>query len=249
MKNLIILLLAFCFISIITTSFWGNDSLEIKNDTNIISRKWDFSGKDKIGILILDFNSFKPKRIYSNLYECRNDLKILSDDSLKEKAITFIESIWPYWPRNNKIDAISYRNTINQKLKIDDYDKFVLFDLSPSDFGGFFLYHRCSGLLVFAGSIVWNGTGKQFFPGEEIDLNYLEINSDEIENPKTIQVVSPEVAVSTEDGIEAFNYAKKYNFVKDYSNRNYHVLIIAYAKRVGFFDPNYAEWIIILYRS
>lgn len=211
---------------------------------------WSFSGnKSELTILILDYKTLKLKTIYNQINPCRDDNVLLSDDSLKKKAISFVESIWPYWPRNQRINAIEYRNLIERKMDVENYENFVFFRIRPADFGGVFIYHACSGLLLFAGSIVHNGTGKQFYPADPLSLNYIYTRSDSSKKPTHTKVIVDNKLVNEQEGLFAFESVRQLNIVHDFAEYSYKAIIYLYAKRIGLFDPTYAEWVIVLYRK
>ena len=209
---------------------------------------WYINRKASIGVFIVDYETYKPKRYYHNLYSCRENLGLLAPDSLEKKLVTYLMSIWPYWPRNQRLGSSQLQLQFKNKLSFQDFDRFILFNLQ-ANFGGRFLYDKCSGLLVFAGSVIHNGKGRQFFPAESLPIDNLKKLETIRKHPISIKVIGLFGDTTFEDGIKAYKESENYNFIQAWADYDFNVLVLLYPKTIGFFDPNNAEWIFIIYTS
>lgn len=125
--------------------------------------------------------------------------------------------------------------------------EFVVLLMRPSDFGGVAVCDRCSGRVLFAGSVVWNGRGQQLYPVDPIASYALQRTSDQAASPRRIDVAG--YGGDQEDGLAAWDSVLELNLVKELASAPYSVLVYLYPRTVGAFDPVTADWVIFLQRD
>jgi hypothetical protein len=127
----------------------------------------------------------------------------------------------------------------------------AVLEIPPGDFGGFAVLNRCSGLVIFAGSILWMGKGEQFFPANPINPGLLAHKKTSINSPQRVDVIfGPYVGlVEKESALSAWDSIQDLNIVQDLAVSPYDVLVYLYPRTVGMFNPADAEWVIFLQRK
>lgn len=125
-----------------------------------------------------------------------------------------------------------------------------MLEIVPGDFGGVAISDPCSGLVLYAGSIVWAGGGEQLYPAAPIRSDALKRVSQQISPPRRVDVViGPYADGDEEGGIAAWNSVKDLNLVQEIASAPYSVLVYLYPRTVGMFNPANADWVILLYRG
>lgn len=128
-------------------------------------------------------------------------------------------------------------------------DAFVFYD-APSDFGGAAVVSKRSGLSVFGGSIVWLGTGEITYPKTWRPAQDLASGCPAVGAPRPLagydlatgsKATTAEIAAAhaevAQTAVPAAFWGGGYLF---------DVVVLKYARGVGAFDPNTAEWIVIV---
>jgi len=113
-----------------------------------------------IAIITLDFQTLDRKGVYFTRQEpCDRHHPAINDEEIAARVGDIFRATQAYW--SGKIDV----------SRVAD---FVISVMPPSDFGGFAASHPCSGLVLYAGSIVWSGRGEQIYPAIPIHSNALQ---------------------------------------------------------------------------
>jgi hypothetical protein len=125
-----------------------------------------------------------------------------------------------------------------------------VFYVSPTDFGGASAVSSDTGLALFGGSIVWDGAGDITYPttwrpaaelasgcahsgGAGVALGYDLVFGGPLSSPE----VDAAVAVVADTALMQAFWGGGYVFT---------TVVLRYPRSVGFFDPNTAEWVVIL---
>lgn len=128
-------------------------------------------------------------------------------------------------------------------------DAFVFYE-SPGDFGGASVVSTDTGLTVFGGSIVWDGAGDITFPsgwrppeqlgfgcapsgGIPTSRGYDLISGSALESAAVAAAVDVVAQTALPEAMWSGGYV-------------FDAVVLAYPRSVGVFDPNTAEWIVIV---
>ena len=173
----------------------------------------------------------------------------VSEEILRERAGGIFNAVGQYWPRRVITDDEGEREELDFSTKI--VGDLAILEIPPGDFGGFAVLHRCSGLVLYAGSIVWSGTGEQFYPAEPIRADALLRQKKPVSSPKKMDIIiGPDVySVENERGIDAWNSVQDLNIVQDLAASPYEVLIYLYPRTVGEFNAANASWVVFVQRN
>ncbi len=201
-----------------------------------------------IGIIVLDFQTLQLKRAYFNVQTPCSEVRPPVDDAeLKSRAGGLFNAVGKYWSRRIVKDENGVREELD--FEVSYKGDLAVLEMEPGDFGGFAVSHRCSGLVLYAGSIVWSGTGRQLYPAISIPPNALKrAPSRRAPTPERIDVVSVPYA-NEDEGIAAWKSIQDLNFVQDMAHGPYSVLVYLYPRSVGVFAPSNADWVIFVHRS
>lgn len=125
-----------------------------------------------------------------------------------------------------------------------------VFYVSPGDFGGASAVSGDTGLALFGGSIVWSGAGEITYPatwrsapelgsgcapsgGAGVALGYDLVAGTPLSSPE----VDAAVAVVADTALMQAFWGGGYVFT---------TVVLRYPRTVGVFDPNTAEWVVLL---
>ena len=202
-----------------------------------------------VAMIVLDYQSLEIQRLYARKQTPCDDLNApLPDDILLKKASGFFDAVdayWTYW-------IVTDEHGQPQKImgfEIKHAHDLAVLEMEPGDFGGFAIMHRCSGLLNFAGSIVWAGTGEQLFPAVPLKPKQGSLSGEQIMSPESLEVLIGPGAhqVDPTQGNQAWESARQLDVVQQISRYPHRVLVYLYPRSVGMFAPERASWIVVVY--
>lgn len=200
-----------------------------------------------IAIITLDFQTLQLKNAYVTYQKpCGNQNHPVSDDELRWRAGGIFDATGEFWSGQVDEETIGRREVL--RFDVSHVGDFVVLEIAPSDFGGVAVSHPCSGLVLFAGSIVWNGQGEQLYPAVPLPPDRLQRTSDQAPPPDRIDVVGTYVT-DEEGGLAAWNSVRDLNLVKDLAVPPYSVVVYLYPRTVGMFDPDAADWVIFVHHG
>ncbi len=202
-----------------------------------------------IGIIVLDFQTLQLQRAYLSVQTPCDELNLpVDDEELALRAGGLFSAVRRDWPRR----ILEDEEGVREELAFETSHKgdLALLELLPGDFGGFAVLHRCSGLVVYAGSIVWMGTGQQLYPAMPIDPGALKRTwRHQVPPPEQIDVmIGPYARGAEAEGLAAWRSIQNLNFVQDLASGPYSVLVYLYPRSVGAFAPAHANWVIFVHR-
>lgn len=206
-----------------------------------------------IAIILVDFQTLQFEVAYfTSQVPCGRNRPPVSDEELKFRAGGIFNAAGTYWTRRVIEEANGKREEL--AFEVSRIGDFVVLEIPPGDFGGVAVSHPCSGLILYAGSIVWSGSGEQLYPAVAIDPGALEHTSRQVSTPQRIDVrIGPGVHLGAgeakESGMAAWNSVKGLNLVQELASRPYSVLVYLYPRTVGMFDPARADWVIFVHRG
>ena len=203
-----------------------------------------------IAIIVLDYQTLQFKAAYFTRQEpCRSQRQPVSDEELKRRAGGIFDAVGKYWTHR----VITDQGTTREELAFQTRfaGDLAILEIEPTDFGGFAVSHRCSGAVIFAGSIIWAGMGKQFYPVNPIASDALIRHMSPITSPQRIDITNGPAAPPADEksGLAAWNAVQDLNITQELAALPYDVLVYLYPRRVGVFDPNSAEWVIFVQRN
>ena len=201
-----------------------------------------------IGILVLDYQSLELKTAHFTKQEpCSSRRQPVSEEELISRAAGIFNAVGKSWSQR----VIPNANG-QEREELDIHIRFAgdlaLLEIPPGDFGGFAVSHRCSGLVLYAGSILWAGLGEQLYPANPIIFESLSRKPTTILPPQEIDVlIGPQVSlIEDQSGIEAWHSIQDLNLVKSLTMSPYDVFVYLYPRTVGDFDPDKAVWVIFV---
>jgi hypothetical protein len=195
-----------------------------------------------IAIITLDFQTLRMKAAYLAYGEPCDSQPPVSDEEVRTRAGAIFAGKYT-WEINVQGGGVS---------RVGD---FVVLGVAPSDFGGVAVSDPCTGEVLFAGSIVWNGRGGQLYPVEPIPPDLLDRTSGQASPPQSIDVTGSLAASDApgegggleEGGLAAWDSVLDLNLVGDLASAPYTVLVLLYPRSVGAFDPAAADWVIFVH--
>ena len=203
-----------------------------------------------IAIIVLDYQTLQFERAYLSRQEpCNSKRQPVPEDEIKERAGGIFNATGKYWSQRIVTDEKG-----NEREELDFEIQYkgdlAILEISPGDFGGFTVSHRCSGLVLYAGSIIWSGTGEQMYPANPISSNAITRDGKVPNSPQRLDVVvGPAVySVKEESGIAAWKSVQNMNLVEALAKSPFDVLVYLYPRTVGEFNPNKALWIVFVHR-
>lgn len=202
-----------------------------------------------IAIIVLDYQTLQFKAAYFTRQEpCRSQRQPVSDEELKRRAGGIFDAVGKYWTHR----VITDQGTTREELAFQTRfaGDLAILEIEPTDFGGFAVSHHCSGAVIFAGSIIWTGTGEQFYPANPIASDALIRHRAPITSPQRIDITNGPAAPPADEksGLAAWHAVQDLKLVQELAASPYDVLVYLYPKTVGMFDPNSAEWVIFVQR-
>ncbi len=203
-----------------------------------------------IGIIVLNFQTLQLQRAYLSVKTPCDELHLPVDDrQLTLRASGLFNAVRRDWTRRIIEDEEGVREEL--AFEVTHKNDLAVLELPPADFGGFAVAHRCSGLVVYAGSIVWGGTGQQLYPATPIDPGALKRTwRHQAPPPEQLDVmIGPYARGTEEDGLAAWQSIQNLNFVQDLMSGPYSVLVYLYPRSVGVFSPVNANWVIFVHRN
>jgi len=212
--------------------------------TPVSSAGFLISHLSSIAIITLDFQTLQLKNAYVTYQTpCGNQNHPVTDGELRWRAGGIFDATGESWFA--KVDVGT-----GEVLRFDvsHVGDFAVLEIEPLDFGGVAVSYPCSGLVLFAGSIVWNGRGEQLYPAVPLPPDRLQRTSDQAAPPDRIDVVGT-YAADEEGGLAAWDSVRDLNLVKDLAVPPYSVLVYLYPRTVGMFDPDAADWVIFVHRG
>lgn len=135
-------------------------------------------------------------------------------------------------------------------LSNPDTDYTYVFYESPGDFGGASVVRRDAPMTLFGGSIVWDGMGDINYPSEWRSAS--ELASDcglpadrhtlvgwDLQNGSALSLEDADVGSTAIARTGAFDAMSAGGYV-------FSTIVLLYPRTVGVFDPDRAEWVVIL---
>ena len=202
-----------------------------------------------VGMVVLDFQTFQFQRLYARKQTACDELHApLSDDILLKKASGFFDAVGAYWTYQVVTDEHGRPQKV-MGFEIKHVHDLAVLEIEPGDFGGFAIMHRCSGLLNFAGSIVWSGAGEQLFPATPLPAEKIGQGKRLSSHPESLDVlIGPGVqGVDETSGVHAWESVQDVTLVKQVAQHPYRVLVYLYPRSVGMFSPENALWVVVVY--
>ncbi len=202
-----------------------------------------------VAMVVLDYQSLEIQRLHARQQTPCDDLNApLPDDILLKKASGFFDAVGAYWTYRIVTDEHGQPQKV-MGFEIKHVHDLAVLEMEPGDFGGFALMHRCSGLLNFAGSIVWSGTGEQLFPAVPLKPKQGYLNEEQIMAPESLDVLIGPGAhqVDPTQGKRAWELTQRLDVVQQISRYPHRVLVYLYPRAVGMFAPERASWVVVVY--
>jgi hypothetical protein len=196
-------------------------------------------------IITLDFQTLGLKAAYLVWQGSCDTGSAATDEQLGRTFGDFFSARGYDWARRLLEADTSQGNVWG--FEISRVGDFVVLLNTPSDYGGVAVCDRCSGAVLFAGSIIWNGLGRQLYPAEPIPSYALQRAPGEAAPPERIDLAG--YGGDEEGGLAAWDSVLDLNLVKELASAPYNVLVYLYPRTVGTFDPLTADWVILLRRS
>ncbi len=249
-KNVGLLLLVSLAISSLTTSCDQAISLLTRNSGSALTESapiWYIDpALSNIGIIVLDYRTLHINAVFIVKQDpCSASLPGASDDELRASASGIFNAVGRHWSRGTVTpenrghpDLLGFETKLVRDLAI--------LELPPENVGGVAVLHRCSGLVIFAGSIIRGGRGDLFYPSNPIISSAFVRNKSTINPPLNIDVVTdPAISFGAEeDGLKAWAAIQDLNIVQELAAAPYDVFIYLYPRSVGEFKPENALWVI-----
>ncbi|MCJ7510150.1 MAG: hypothetical protein MUP14_04580 [Dehalococcoidia bacterium] len=209
----------------------------------VLSNRYD-PYESAIAVITLDFQTLRLKAAYLTYGEPCDSQPPVRDEEVRARAGAIFAGEYA-WEINVQGGGVS---------RVGD---FVVLRIQPSDFGGVAVSDPCTGEVLFAGIIVWNGFGRQLYPVEPIPPDLLERTSGQASPPQSIDVASSLAARYPEDeqarleeaGLAAWDSVLDLNLVGDLASAPYTVLVLFYPGKIGAFEPAAADWVIFVHRA
>ncbi|MFQ5856047.1 MAG: hypothetical protein ACE5LU_10425 [Anaerolineae bacterium] len=201
-----------------------------------------------IAIIALDYQTLRLKNAYfTRQVPCDGRHPPVDDEELRWRASGLFAATGR-WVADFMDEQPCPIEKVN--FHISRVGDFVVLYEPAVDFGGVAVSHPCSGLVLFAGSVVWAGRGRQLYPADPILPEALEHTPEQAPPPQRIDIwgLGGELE-DVEDGMAAWNSVRGLNLVKDLASAPYSVLVYLYPRSVGLFDPDSADWVIFVHRG
>jgi hypothetical protein len=198
-----------------------------------------------VAIITVDFSSLELKAAYFIKQEpCDKRFPPPGDQELTAPASRIFNAVGTGWT-----SRISKQGK-ELAFDVSRVGDFAVLEIPPVDFGGAAISDRCSGLVLYAGSIVWSGLGEQIYPAVPLRSDALQRKATKILPPQTIDIVIGVGAnANTDSGMAAWESIANLNLVQEMASSPYTVLVYLYPRTVGMFDPAQADWIIFVHRG
>ncbi len=193
------------------------------------------SDSSSFAVITLDFQTLQLKNAYVTYHQaCDAHHQPVSDDELQSKAIRFFAATDEYGSGPFMVSHVA---------------DFAVLERPPVDFGGVAVFDPCSGLVLFAGNIVWAGRGGQVYPADPIPADRLQRTSNQAPPPSTIGVAGTQFPADQKDALAAWDSVRDLNLVNDLAVPPYSVAVYLYPRTVGDFDPAAADWVILIHHD
>jgi len=200
-----------------------------------------------VAIIVLDFQTLRLKRAYVSYHPSCDDSPPVSDDELRWRAGGIFDAAGEYWSGQIKEETLGRSEVLG--FEVSHVGDFAVLHISPADFGAIAVSHPCSGRVLFAGSIVWAGGGRQLYPALPIEPDALQRTPGQAPSPQRIDVLGQDVEPDEEAGMAAWDSVRDLNLVKDLAFEPYSVLVYLYPRTVGAFFPENADWIVFVHHG
>lgn len=127
--------------------------------------------------------------------------------------------------------------------------------LPPSDFGNYKLAFTPTGEVIFNGPVTWMGTSSEIAtPDYSAPETYPVLPTNSAADLATAQYFTPTADIIASEGYTSFNYETIWNAVSNleivhqFTAENAKVGFMLYTPGLGVFQPQHADWFIILYK-
>ena len=201
------------------------------------------------GILVVDYQTQRLEAAYLERQDvCSVQHPPVSEEELLARAGGLFDAVGKWWPRR----VVQGSSGPEERLDFDItyVDHLAVLEMEPGDFGGVAVSDRCTGLVLFAGEIVWAGRGRQLYPAEGFGLSVLQHVSGQAPAPEQFDVmIGPYAYADPQSADLAWASVSDLNFVQQFATAPYTVLAYLYPRTVGVFNPKFADWIIFLRRE
>ncbi len=220
--------------------------------STVVKPSWHIDpALSNIAIIVLDYQTLEFESAYFPQQEpCSSSQPPLSDEELAARAGSVFDAAGSGGPHIIITDDQGNHEG-NLDFKIKYVGDFAIFEKYPGDFGGFAVLHRCSGSVLYSGSIVWMGTGEQIYPEKPINPGELSHQNTPLLFSENVDVVIGPYALNVreETGITAWMSVQDLNIVQELAQSPYEVLVYLYPRTVGMFDPATAKWVVFVQRN
>lgn len=202
-----------------------------------------------IAIVVVDFETLQLERAYFTKQEvCQTSRPPVSDEELISRASGLFNAVGKSWSRRLMGEVPHQWEEL--RIELTHVGNLALLEIPPGDFGGFAVSHACSGLVLYAGSIVFAGRGKQLYPAIPLPANSLQRSSGFIEPPQKLDLlITPSANSEQADAIKAWTSIQGLNLVRELATEPYRVFVYLYPRSVGMFNPSHADWVIFIERA
>ena len=210
---------------------------------------WDIDPQlDNLAILVLDYQSLQLQAVYFTRQEsCSSSRQPVSDEELLANASEIFNAAGDNWSRRMVTDDYGNQRT-ELVFKTYPAGDLTVLEMEAGDFGGFAVLHRCSGMVLYAGSTVWDGTGEQLYAPDPINLAELAPTEKSPAQPEAVRTLTGTYvnAKEAERGQAIWSSVQDLNIVQDLAKSRYDVLVYLYPRSVGMFNPGNASWVIFV---
>ena len=212
--------------------------------------EWRFHQAD-IAIISLDYRSMEIKNVYINHQEpCSQTELINNEQELLAKAIAFFDATGIMYGQGQWGPIVNLKNM----------GEFTVIESPAGDLGGFGVFYTCNSEILYAGSTIWDGKGEQIYSTSAIRSDAIEHSLEYSLEPQQVAVVIGQnvngfvdeksgLIASEESGLIAWEHIKDLNILEGFTFARYSVLVYLYPRSIGSFDPNSADWVILVHRD
>jgi hypothetical protein len=201
-------------------------------------------------IFSLDYQTLQLKTVYvSNQAPCSRTSGPLSDEELKRRTSGLFWATGNGWHRQIQQDANGQSHD-EVAFTVTHINELAVLEIIPGDVGGFAVVDRCSGVVLYAGSIIYAGGGTQLYPAVPVPQEAIQRTADQGHPPQSLQVRSgPGAPEDTKGGQRAWESIRDVTLVEEIASTPYEVLVYLYPRTVGVFAAYNADWVIFVRRG
>ena len=122
---------------------------------------------------------------------------------------------------------------------------------TPSDFGSVVFRYAPTGDTVFAGTVIWLGSGEILYPTAFVPADSMKFHADSVAQPEDpdryefFVELQEETVIAKSDS--AWQAISSVDLVHTFAESDFRVGFHLYPPALGIFEPSLAKWIVFLY--